>query len=220
MKKYFVDWCQVEGEIENGDSVKFNATSDVEHNITVDETSIYNSKGKLLYDKKGTLRVKLCLCSKEDFEVGDIVQPLDYCLKPTTIVEKDYTGVWNCANGDWYESHEIMRIIGIISPDATNVKQGDEFDENQIRKGGHAHHKIIPKINLETRTYWGDRVKLLSDTPSGFDGTIPCEYLDEAELNHHSSCRKGETYNYHLNSLGYSKLYTYKIQCSSCKHFH
>lgn len=45
-------------EIKNGDSVKFNEGSTVvHHNISVDETSVYSSDGKLLFDKEGTIKV-------------------------------------------------------------------------------------------------------------------------------------------------------------------
>lgn len=43
-------------QIKNGDSVKFNESSTVvHHNISVDETSVYSSDGKLLFDKDGAI---------------------------------------------------------------------------------------------------------------------------------------------------------------------
>jgi ribosomal protein L14 len=47
-------------QIKNGDSVKFNESSTVvHHNISIDETSVYSSDGKLLFDKEGTVKVNV-----------------------------------------------------------------------------------------------------------------------------------------------------------------
>lgn len=109
--------------------------------------------------------------------------------------------------------------IGEISKDAIWVKDGDTFEEEDVRRSHFKQEPITPTIGLETKTAWGDRVKMLSDTPD-WHSSYTCEYLDEAHLNHSKSCVKGGTYNYHLNNLGYTDIRIYKILCPTCKTFH
>ena len=46
--------------LKTGDSVKFNKESTaIHHNVIVDEISVYSSDGKLLFDKKGTVKVNV-----------------------------------------------------------------------------------------------------------------------------------------------------------------
>jgi hypothetical protein len=119
MKKYFVEIIPVEGEIKDGVDVIFNIGSDVVHrNIKVDSTSVYDSNGKLLFDKECTIRVKLVLCSR-DIKKGDEIYS-DFDKSPLGKSGVDAQGF-------------NFKIIGEISPEATWVKKGMEFDRNEIQ---------------------------------------------------------------------------------------
>jgi len=159
-------------------------------------------------DDKGPYNLFLC---SRDIQAGDEVQSKLGTLDGK--VEHKFQLEEALKEDVWF------KVIGEISPEAIWVKEGDEFDEDEISKSHNKREEIIPVLNLETYTYWGDRVKILSNK-SDWEGCFECEYLDEAELNHNIGCVKGGRYNYHLNNLGYTLIKIFKIKCPTCKQFH
>lgn len=165
---------------------------------------------------------RLFLCSR-DIQVGDKFH-VDYTISgytpEQTCLNVDSDTVYSEGiNDDIYSPKEkCWKVIGPISPQAIWVKEGDEFEKGEVIEGPRVTEDVEIKEGLITRTYWGDRVKVID--PKGFADRFLCEYLDEPELNHHPDCRKGETYRYSKNSLGYTTEHYYKIKCSTCKTFH
>jgi len=214
-KPYFAKHLPVEEEIKEGD-ITTNCHGDF---FKADNGTVY-------FLSKELKKYKLFLCSR-DIQVGDT-------LKECMPDGKEYKvhhfetvlpcGVfvmepWPSDNEVWIHATDAFKVVGEISPEATWVKEGDQFEENEICKVGTIRRDIVIKEGIETRTAWGDRVKVLKLADDlTFHGHL-CEYLDEADLNHNVACRKGETYEYHPNLLGYIDLHYYKI-LGPCGHFH
>ena len=104
-KKYFAKYFPIEGEIN-------------ENNNTI----INNETGRvyLLYAPKSITSIAL--------EQGDKVAKLFLC-------SRDTPENWNNPHVDYWDGikeEDRYRVIGEISPDATWVKEGDEFDEEEI----------------------------------------------------------------------------------------
>lgn len=105
--KYFTKYLPVEGEIKEGDYYLNNGTPTKRTEGTEDKSYLNQQK------------VKLFLCSR-DIQVGDTVHyPLNNYI-PVQWLGGNLTG------------HEF-KVIGEISPNAIWVKEGDEFDEDQIK---------------------------------------------------------------------------------------
>jgi len=108
MSKYFVKYLPVEGEIKKGDKL-FDPPM---HRMGVME-ALTDNEGIRIKAKGGT-KVKLFLCSRD----------IDW-TKCTTLEthipfkQKD-------------ENDLPFQVIGEISPEATWVKEGDEFDESSV----------------------------------------------------------------------------------------
>jgi hypothetical protein len=140
MKPYFAKYLPEEGEIKEGDCVQVKSHNS--DNIPLlGAGAVFtvlrkdNSTGReYLEDGKGTLcpaenaqKVKLFLCSR-DIQVGDSA-----CAKGT---------FHNIAGFEWKEHHAkeynnnadgyYYKVIGEISPEAVWVKEGDEFDEDDL----------------------------------------------------------------------------------------
>jgi hypothetical protein len=135
MKPYFANWLPVEGEIKIGDkyiNTVFKLTPPYRKggscyaghvtcgNYLVEtrkenQTGTFTFSGRDKYKK----RVKLFLCSR-DIKVGD-----KYLTAP------DYSKERTCEDTS-YSFDNCLKIIGEISPEATWVKDGDEFDENEV----------------------------------------------------------------------------------------
>jgi hypothetical protein len=113
MIKYFVKYPPVEGEIEkhdywqakSGDIIPAGSGERILHHA----------------NEVGCKKVKLFLCSR-DIQVGDEVQNGDgeLCKIPN---EADLRNA---------KEHGFFKILGEISPEATWVKEGDDFDEEEI----------------------------------------------------------------------------------------
>lgn len=127
--KYFCRYLPVEGEIKKGDWAFYN---NILHQVQYDNNNLIGWK-----------KVKLFLCSR-DIQVGDKVR----CKFSTSTEE--FTGEvesimeWGGAyviNPDESQGFlgkpcpllkETYKVIGEISPDATWVKEGDEFEVEDI----------------------------------------------------------------------------------------
>lgn len=108
-KKYFTKYIPVEGEIEKNEP--FDPI-----------VGIYGKK------------MKLFLCSR-DIQVGDKVILEDHPDFGEKIILAINEGVVDLSNGGKTHNHNLIKIIGEISSEATWVTDGLEFDESQIKMG-------------------------------------------------------------------------------------
>jgi hypothetical protein len=132
MKKYFTKYLPVEGEIKEGDYIQVpHALGAVGKVIKIKqgkEESIYHYGERNFCIASHCHRVKLFLCSR-DIQVGD--------------------DVWDSGNG-YYKADQMLvdlltgpavaalkevpvKVIGEISPHATWVTEGMEFDEDEVK---------------------------------------------------------------------------------------
>ncbi len=120
MKPYFVKYLPVPGEIKEGD--KF---------IVPDSNVIYERNILGTHDRSHVeKKVKLFLCSR-DIQVGGKVvyeAHLDFGVQLVTNIEDDEVVLLN--DGSKTHAHNLLKVMGEISPEATWVKEGQEFDED------------------------------------------------------------------------------------------
>lgn len=114
-KPYFAKYLPVEGEVKPAD-----ASIDNEGNIVENTIKEWLAMRNLINLRK----VKLFLCSR-DIQVGDkFFHPHDFT---NAFIAREDTIDWHSAIG-------TFKAIGEISPEATWVKEGDEFDEEEVRR--------------------------------------------------------------------------------------
>lgn len=116
--KYFAKYLPVEGGIKEGDYVDIGS-----------QVIIYSTKWQKTISKYNPKKVKLFLCSR-DIQVGDTVWN---GRKGLLVFEDESEGR---PEGNWMHLSAItihdFKSIGEISPDATWVKEGDEFSKEEI----------------------------------------------------------------------------------------
>lgn len=155
MKPYFAKYLPVEGEIRIGKAIDggiYSRPNIVDIIVVEDLDKDYgyakNSNGGI-YNINGIRKltpVKLFLCSR-DIQVGDkVLCPMPYKnnkLEEFVIVERPENYHLDMLVGKFSDGREMkepaylnqmaFKVIGEISPDAIfYVKEGDEFDEDQI----------------------------------------------------------------------------------------
>jgi hypothetical protein len=122
MKKYFAKYLPVEGEMKEGciAKEKYSINPKIVEVVAINEDGMIKCKGdNLWYVPEALQTVKLFLCSR-DIQVGDKVRGLDGS-EEIIMTEGDKQLLFD---------GNIFKVIGEISPDATWVKEGDEFDED------------------------------------------------------------------------------------------
>lgn len=87
---------------------------------------------------KGEIKAKLFLCSR-DIQVGDKYFHDDFYPYPVGDIADTNTKVMNAHmmvsnEGEDYEGDWSYKVVGEISPEATWVKEGDEFDEDEVSR--------------------------------------------------------------------------------------
>lgn len=120
--KYFAIRLPVEGEIKEGEKY-FHPTMGL---IVCGKNSTKN--GKL---------AKLFLCSR-DIQIGDKVLSTKHEYKePKLVIEdnEDLKAEVPCIHKSIIDKYNF-KVIGEISPEATWVKEGDEFEENDVHFEG------------------------------------------------------------------------------------
>lgn len=137
MKKYFVEWLPTIDTIKVGDRVihpSYNDGNPIK--VTTD------TEADVLSD--GGQNTKLFLCSK-DINVGDkVIEPCTYdgTMREYTVVktpEKFRRDVPAGINPEVNSGNPIslnqftFKLIGQISPNATWVKAGDEFEKSEVQ---------------------------------------------------------------------------------------
>lgn len=135
MKKYFAKYLPVEGEINIGD--KYFTKRGVLHSCGIKPNS------EMLNPEESLKKAKLFLCSR-DTQVGDKVKWSEHNPdKPWLTQFGTETTIMNLGG---LEPHPAwVKVIGEISPEATWVKEGDEFDENQLQIKYHITYRCLCK---------------------------------------------------------------------------
>lgn len=123
--KYFAKYLPVEGEIKEGDFCSLKEMEGWTKILPFEKTI-----GKTYIEIK---KYKLFLCSR-DIQVGDRVYNI--VSHTTFVVEKidDSTGeVYYLAHEVLSPARNTIKVLGEISPEATWVKEGDEFEESEVK---------------------------------------------------------------------------------------
>lgn len=145
MKKYFSKYLPVLGEIKEGDIFE------VEKGTYSKLISMINNTCKCLcihgfkvgqeytcHAVNLQKKFKLFLCSR-DIQIGDKVQRYfkDKLCNPTEVLDMQgdkikmdggsFTSIWD-------DKSLFFKVIGEISREATWIKEGDEFDEDEIKR--------------------------------------------------------------------------------------
>jgi hypothetical protein len=130
MKLYFTKYLPIGGEIREGDKAIDKNIHHPNNIVTLSFDKYGNaSDGRGVYSSDGLKKlkkVKLFLCSR-DIQVGDEVQLYKEGFKlgeKVVIKTKDNLNLAKMAMG--------FRVIGEISPEAKWVKEGDEFDKDEV----------------------------------------------------------------------------------------
>jgi hypothetical protein len=114
LMKYFAKYLPVEGEIKD---------MMIHPKNHLEPMSVKGLPAPpIAYSKNGWIPVKLFLCSR-DIQVDDKLTNIDGVSTETVMTEGDKYLLFDGNN---------FKVIGEISPDATWVKEGDEFDKSEL----------------------------------------------------------------------------------------
>lgn len=139
MKPYFAKYLPVDGKpINNTDIV-------IGERGTIMTYFAYKALGGSGSIKKA----KLFLCSR-DIQVGDNYQ------SPKRFGSKEYIDAY--CDGDFFP--RSFKVLGEISTEATWVKEGDDFDENQVRGWNTIDANIIHEEDFHCKTEWINYVQI------------------------------------------------------------
>lgn len=122
MKPYFAEYLPVEGEIKEGD--KF-LTAEGNLYIYGDEKTTGLEFPTVRTIKYSDKKVKLFLCSR-DIQVGDRFYSISRNIYDI-VSNEHHIKLLEIQSGGW------VKPIGEISPEATWVTEGMEFDEDDLR---------------------------------------------------------------------------------------
>lgn len=145
---YFTKYLPVEGEIKAGDGhfkTKFvaglsevsekeyyaNGGDEINPTGKVEGDRIYIKDQGSWYHKGECQKVKLFLCSR-DIQVGDKAY-FNTTSDPVEVTKVE-NGMLTNKGGKTYSVDESFKVIGEISPNASWVTEGMEFDENDVEK--------------------------------------------------------------------------------------
>lgn len=122
MKTYFTKYLPVEGEIKEGSKVKHNG------NIVTalkkeGEGDTWKTNGFPIYGSNLGL-VKLFLCSR-DIQIGDKVEISDSLSKYWDLESENDVRI--------AKDKGFYKVIGEVSPEATWITEGMEFDRNDFQ---------------------------------------------------------------------------------------
>ena len=130
MKTYFAKYLPVEGEIKEGDTHCLNRQGKIINFVTPISDKIASFANKNGDNKP----VKLFLCSR-DIQVGDkdVWNNTNQVLEGP-ITDKDLSAInFFKENAPECPDNQYYKVIGEISPDAIWVKEGDEFDRDELK---------------------------------------------------------------------------------------
>lgn len=141
MKPYFAKYIPVPGEIRRikGGMRAFDSNGVLQYIAEDVQLKLLPN----LYKKYKC--AALFLCSR-DIKVGDkirspqsgngrtgFVYSSNDISKEFTVVGNDTDRAWITEEKKYLDKHASFKVIGLISPEATWVKEGDEFDEDEIQ---------------------------------------------------------------------------------------
>lgn len=131
MKEFFAKYLPVPGEIKESDRAFWNVQTNRVFAPSLDEKNIGNWKSLLRKVRTAQHRpVKLFLCTR-NIQVGDEV--MDINSNQTFIVGNIKGDEVYDKKDNWVRlKKNCIKVIGEISPKATWVTEGDEFDKNEI----------------------------------------------------------------------------------------
>lgn len=195
MKKYFIKYLPVEGEIKHGDLVY----DTVNPNFRI-ELFVCRIDGDVLYDERGFVRnkehckpVKLFVCC-QDIKIGQLFYHSSDLL--TSILVTD-TNIDHLRSRIEHEKETrnnkidyFFTVMGQISPEAIWVKEGDEFEEDEIKLVNRDFYKCICVEKL------------------GYEDEL-CPHYNGGVNKHVDGCYRKEQI-----------PWVYKIKCGMCKTFH
>lgn len=145
MKKYFTKFLPFDGEIQAGD-----------YGLSNNSKTLFKALPETMNLCKGRQKVKLFLCSRDGIQIGDIIKrPLhDGSFEDDEVVTDGKANASTpTINLSDVTKNGGFKVIGEVSPEATWVTEGMEFDEDQIEHGGWRDEEltqIICKIKCPT----------------------------------------------------------------------
>lgn len=170
-KKYFAKYLPAEGEIKKGSVAQGDDLFYRIESIDKGKRLVRSTKGQSLFINKLKL-VELFLCAR-DIKAGDIVyvpvyktygKVYDNYRESKTEVE-----VFGKFYPEVFPKKDLVKPIGKISPEATWVKNGDEFDEDDWKWFG-------PMDHFDSDPCIVDKV-LNKKLNTRFDGGLDGSYL-------------------------------------------
>lgn len=191
MKKYFAKFLMVDGEINEGDHYKCSDSNKILRSAMTGDFLDHTLWSVSLQ------KMKLFLLSRE-VEIGDEVHSKLYWNKGVIEGFKEdskkttfyFVGKTNTLK-DWHVTNGWGKKIGEISSGAIWVKDGDEFDNNDIEMVYNAKKECL----CETVNWWTD--------------TNSCDHEIEDHYNKARMCGR------YINVV--CKV---KIKCPTCNNFH
>jgi len=122
MKPYFAKYLPVPGEIKEGDLM-----------FMIGSPTLLRAGGDN-FNNSAYTKVKLLLCSR-DIQVGDMTRStINPDLDELKALSVNDGKVLLAGEEEFeVELNRVFKVIGEISPEAIWVKEGDEFDEDQVR---------------------------------------------------------------------------------------
>lgn len=115
-------------EIKSGDSVLFNISSTAIHkNVKVNYTSVYDKKGKLLFDKEGTIKVVAGIPELPTIDFSALSE--EDCKKIGWVdVEKEYFKILERDENIFSMLNRLSFIMGFKAAQPLNEKRYSEED--------------------------------------------------------------------------------------------
>lgn len=126
MSKYFAKYLPVEGEAKEGDI------------YSCDQNQLVNWEGreKVFHRHTNKTKLKLFLCSRDILVEDDVIYQKDYSKQKLSSINKQGLCSFRMDFTDDLDTHklsDLFKVIGEISPKASWVKEGDEFEEAQLQ---------------------------------------------------------------------------------------
>lgn len=222
MKQYFAKYLPVEGEVKEWDCYLDN-NGIVKRAYVTSRTVLRNKFDTIIRtDWDGKAKVKLFLCSR-NIEVGDKIyseltkeyHTVEYGVNSGYSTQTP-SGYWACDSRDAGSSvgntvssipkYNSYKVIGEISPEAKWVKEGMEFDEEEIRR------IYACRATISTRASGYERDFIVGDNPD--PKAIDNYFHNEVEYNESHYWGESITIDEHKPFIHHIEL---KGQCG---HFH
>lgn len=135
MKKYFVKWLPVEGELRKGDK----AIEIIPNNRVFDVTQIYEQGDhKMVGDDNESINIENCrkaklfLCSYDIPKEGEKVFCLSEFFSNGEHDPSQYINPWRNKGSEQETCKSCVKVIGEIYSDIKWIKEGDEFTEEMF----------------------------------------------------------------------------------------